>query len=454
MFCSSCGAKNAAESNYCRECGRRVQALATTRISEEEFDRALPEEEQVTALLERAYRRRKEDVGAAIALCKEVLEIRPNSTTAHGLLGQLYEQSGERDLAVAQYERVLQLNPGSIADRVKLDDLRDGRPRPAANRTPVPKVVIVDPNGAPIRGAMLWGVTICALLILSGAAVAVAFGRRDGQPPRESEQAVRAKGGAAQEPSLARTTATGSAPAQSRASTEVTQSPGPASYAPAFTFPAVQVASPPVVYYPAPYSQRPASLPAPAAPRRVQPVATRSEREPSDADSVGSARVHLSVDSVVSDGANGGDGHNPVIKIARRDEGRSPRATANPGPESKSIINITPHKGTADPVAANMPTSDAAATISIGQEKLNKGDYGGAIIAFHKALAGANDETAYIYQQMAQCYQARNENRNAISMYEHARDEYRKLSTAGRQVARANDGIRICETGIKICTNE
>ena len=105
MFCSSCGSKNAAESNFCRKCGLKLEALPSAKISEEEFDRAMPEDEQVAALLELAYRRRKEsDVAGAIGLCKEVLALRPDSTTAHGLLGQLYEQTGDRDKAVEQYE--------------------------------------------------------------------------------------------------------------------------------------------------------------------------------------------------------------------------------------------------------------------------------------------------------------------------------------------------------------
>src|ERR1051326_3812975 len=107
MFCSSCGAKNVAESNFCHQCGLRLERPAGAKVSEEAFDRAMPEDEQVTALLELAYRRRKEgDVPGAIGLCNEVLTIRPESTTAHGLLGQLYEQNGDRGKAIQQYEQV------------------------------------------------------------------------------------------------------------------------------------------------------------------------------------------------------------------------------------------------------------------------------------------------------------------------------------------------------------
>src|SRR5262245_24191565 len=105
MFCASCGTKNAAESNFCRQCGHKLERpAAPIKISEEEFDRALPADEQVSALLERAYRQRKDsDLPGAIALCEEALRLNPDSTTAHSLLGQLYEASGSRERAIREY---------------------------------------------------------------------------------------------------------------------------------------------------------------------------------------------------------------------------------------------------------------------------------------------------------------------------------------------------------------
>ena len=44
-------------------------------------------------------------------------------------------------------------------------------------------------------------------------------------------------------------------------------------------------------------------------------------------------------------------------------------------------------------------------------------DYAGAILAFRMALSGANDETAYVYEQLGHCYERKNENKNAVAMY-------------------------------------
>src|SRR5439155_1538329 len=88
MYCTACGAKNAAESNFCRQCGQQLDRTPP-KISEEDFDRALPAEEQLSALLDRAYRLRKTgDLATAVALCEEALRLNPDSTSAHSLRGR------------------------------------------------------------------------------------------------------------------------------------------------------------------------------------------------------------------------------------------------------------------------------------------------------------------------------------------------------------------------------
>ncbi|HLK55138.1 MAG TPA: tetratricopeptide repeat protein, partial [Chthonomonadaceae bacterium] len=152
MFCTSCGTKNIEESNYCKQCGHRLDRATPAPITEEAFDRALPEEEQVAALLERAYRARKGgDTTEAIRLCEEALHLRHESTSAHSLLGQLYEQTGDRERAIREYERVLRLNPGSIADRVKLDELRGESLALQSKKSP-PHIVLVDRDQVSDRG--------------------------------------------------------------------------------------------------------------------------------------------------------------------------------------------------------------------------------------------------------------------------------------------------------------
>ena len=45
MVCSACGAKNATDSNYCKQCGQPLEKSGPLRNREAEYTRLLPEEE-------------------------------------------------------------------------------------------------------------------------------------------------------------------------------------------------------------------------------------------------------------------------------------------------------------------------------------------------------------------------------------------------------------------------
>jgi tetratricopeptide (TPR) repeat protein len=75
-------------------------------------------------LLEEAFRLSEEGrVLAAIQTCQQAIAINPNSTSAHSMLGTLYERQGDRDNAIRSYEHVLTLSPGSTVERRRLNEL-------------------------------------------------------------------------------------------------------------------------------------------------------------------------------------------------------------------------------------------------------------------------------------------------------------------------------------------
>jgi len=86
-----------------------------------------------------------------------------------------------------------------------------------------------------------------------------------------------------------------------------------------------------------------------------------------------------------------------------------------------------------------------------GQQAQLRGDYRTAIREYLKALDGAGDDAAIIYQQIGLCYQRLGENDSAIANYNNAIAEYRRLIAAGRNAESANRGIKICETAIRAC---
>ena len=83
--------------------------------------------EKLTRLLDMAFwHNQAGNQAAAITACQAALALNPNSTTAHSLLGTLYEKSGDDAQAIQHFEAVLSLNPDSQADAAKLDQLRRG----------------------------------------------------------------------------------------------------------------------------------------------------------------------------------------------------------------------------------------------------------------------------------------------------------------------------------------
>jgi tetratricopeptide (TPR) repeat protein len=84
-------------------------------------------QERMSKLLEMAFWHN--DVGnidSAILACEAALSLNPKSTTAHSLLGSLYEKKHDDEQAIKHLEAVLALNPDSSADATKLDQLRRG----------------------------------------------------------------------------------------------------------------------------------------------------------------------------------------------------------------------------------------------------------------------------------------------------------------------------------------
>ena len=130
MYCHDCGTGNTVDSKYCKECGTKINdgfrtmMLSVQDLAQGQSDEAL---DRLTRLLDMAFWHNEAgNIAAAITAGEAALAINPNSTTAHSLLGSLYEKKGEDDKAIEHFEAVLALNPNSQADASKLDQLRRG----------------------------------------------------------------------------------------------------------------------------------------------------------------------------------------------------------------------------------------------------------------------------------------------------------------------------------------
>jgi tetratricopeptide (TPR) repeat protein len=450
MFCTTCGTKNAADSRFCKQCGHELDKTTTGRVREEDFDRALPEDEQINALLERAYRARKAgDNAQAIVLCQEALQLRPNSTTPHSLLGQIYESMGEHDLAIRAYERVLQLNPGSIADRVKLDELRGGI-LPALPGTSPPHIVFTQSRGRQGSTPLLSGVALGALMMLIGAAIALAWRSRSAPPLANSSLS--------NSPSTVGTDGPHKGVQRVADQTTVAQSSSNGGVSPASNATSATGTAP--VYSPYPWSLPPTIIYAqPDRGQSVQvPTPVSNDRTPQANNNV--AAVHL---PGAKAGASGGrvqlpddqtdDGKgNVVIQVSQQDRQKEGAKQTAPEPVNQGKISVTTgSRGTTPPDNTQSASFDSRSYIAAGDDFEVNNDYDKAIKAYSSALVSAGDERGSVYQHIAHSYQLKGDKTSAVANYRTAILEYKKLIDAGKMVEPAQEGINTCEKAIKTC---
>ena len=487
MFCTACGTPNGDISSFCKQCGHKLDPVAGPRITEEQFDRALPAEEQVSALLERAYRLRKTgELASAVRLCEEALRLNPESTSVHSLLGQLHEQIGNREGAILEYERVLQLNPGSIADRVKLDELRgEGLPTPLHPRTvphiTMPNRSLPNPNGRQMLGIA----AIAGTLMVLGGLLALQFfnhqssGSNSAPAPFATTNPTNRFGKNAQKDSSAvagnpsSVSNTGSEnPANSNV---VASKSGEVSHPPVTTSPTGSAAPTPQTVYvntPPPrivYVNSSSASPSGRNNTRLPNMGSANAQAGND-NGNGDDRVRLdgnekpitinihsngeSGDNAIQD--NGGTGAPPkkgTVGAPINSAVTKGSAPAPPVIPPKIKVNFPSDNGNAGRNVAG-PSSEAQTHLVIASDKFKTGDYETAIKNYRLALSGANSQTGYVYQQMGTCFQRIKNKASAISSFESAIAEYHKLESANQQVDLARAGIRVCENGIKLCNIE
>ena len=445
MFCTECGAKNSADNKFCRQCGHSMEKA---RISEEAYTRALPEEEQAIELLEAAYAlRKKGDRIGAVQTCERALKIAPDSAAAHSLLGQLCAAQGDRERAICEYEQVLRLNPASIADRVKLDELRDGGSPKTKRNAPVLPLAARE-STAP---SMMLLVSIgAAMIAMIAAGVALSRPGHSSNPSSNSSNNSNTNRTVANNPALPNPApvADASVPennipttgdGKSNAAQSVTPTVLKAATLPANAFgttaglPAIKTNAPSLPG--APTLTLPPISPASAIPAvSVAQTKKRSAKKtqptlPAD------DRIVLSGE----DGA-GGDNNHYTIKI-------SAGGANNSGGSGKNNV-VMSHSGNG---AENPPASSSRSAISIADDFRYKGEYEKAIQMYQRALPGAGDGAAHIYQQMAYCFQEKGDKSSAKVNYERAIEVYQKLAQGGQNAESSQSAIRVCQRGIKIC---
>lgn len=426
VICKSCGKSNPGDAKFCSECGERLSGdVLPGFVPSSRSDAGAAREDSVRRLLEMAFWH--SDTGnyvSAMRACQAVLVMDADNVSALSLLGCVYEKQGKIDEAIKIFERVVDLNPASVADQEKLERLLNGfteaavKP-PAAYRWIPPALARYASINryAPAAAAVVVGVVV--LVVGLGILRAIA-GSVVARQPADQIQPI------------------ASAPARA---------PSPA--------------APPAASAP------PAPAPSPAAPVNVasapQPIA-----RPASASVMGPIAQPNAAPLRIK-------GHRSVGTRADQDSLTAAAAPAlpsesaikplEPGPEAKVTASSDVPEHTVVVAAPSASPAAAQPATSMVQDPPPPPPH--IEIHFHTSSAAGPVESTSVpqapqqrdaggmhgaqLQSRAMQLQEQGQYNQAVGAYRSAIDAYQADISAGRNVDFARRGIASCQTGIKIC---
>lgn len=423
MECPKCGAANAPESLECQRCGAPLR-------SEEKPG---PTSWNVSSALERAYLAYKqEDLETAILECQRALEAEPYNEEAMELLAQLEEKQGNFAAAVKALERFLNIHPQSVAHRLRLEELKRRAEQVATS--PPPATPPSSQENTRLSVTLILATTI---LMLSAAIAILAYewGRSTQMslsqttfPPLDlAARLPRTSLPYSNSPMDASQLSSSSQFPFSRENISHLASPNPAPSQPTpntKSYLTNQHGSVAITNAPAP-----SSLGVPPAPVNAP-----------------SSPPHRIVLPASDTGSNDSTVVIPVGPSAQQTP--SSDTSSQGGAQDTTVVHVY-HSSAPSGEASD---STSRSYIAMGQRLQLNGQYDQAITAYKKALPHAGDDTGFVYQQIAICYQREGKKEEAINNFRQAQNAYQQLLEAGRRTAEARAGIAACEQGIKLCS--
>ena len=175
VVCKNCNKENSLDSRFCRSCG--------VGLSDAELQ---TERQKLEDLVAEGYRQfsagQTED---ALLIAQSAVTQDPAHSSARSLMGMAFERQGRIAEALECYEQVLDLNPDSALDRIKVTQLRNAltahlKEAPTPNR----------------RAATVGALAAAALIICVGAAAAI-WSNSKGDPVAEKDNQLVASNEAA-----------------------------------------------------------------------------------------------------------------------------------------------------------------------------------------------------------------------------------------------------------------
>ena len=468
MYCTDCGTANTVDSKYCKECGGKINdGYRTMMLSVSDLPPGITEEntDALTRLLDMAFWHNEAgNVAAAITASEAALALNPNSTTAHSLLGTLYEKQGDDARAIEHFEAVLARNPESAADRAKLEQIRRGvhvkavapplahQWVPPALRTVAPRLQKAwaaradRPMTATLQRQPLAAAGIATGVILVGGLLLVRpWARAEATSPRlVSPQMV-----AAAPPAVALSQSAFAAPPPSGLPAPVVMRPpsSPTSVYPSLSAASATSADP--ITSADPFAGRPGTGPRVASTYALPPVPARPKHRaealprlrltalpPIREEGLAPAPVTLPpgyrpAPIVVASSAASVPQHTVVVNGLENglETGTIPAGAGLSTPSSHIRISV---RSAPDPNSASAATADSssASDTSGGEGSTGRADS---------------------YQQRALSLQQAADYKGARRSYTRAIQAYQGQIAAGQDVEAAQRGLAACRTGLEIC---
>ena len=461
MHCHDCNTANTVDSKYCKECGAKInEGYRTMMLSVQDLPLGQSDEtlDRLTRLLDMAFWHNEAgNIAAAITASEAALAINPNSTTAHSLLGSLYEKKGDDGQAINHFEAVLALNPESAADAAKLDQIRRGvhikAVAPPITHQLVPPVLVK--LGPTLR--QKWA-GLAEANVPRGGGQDVILQRRPLYAAGGVAAVVLLTGLVLARPWAGTQAATNTAPAAPQAA-----SVGRSAFAGAAGLTA-QVAAPPppLILTPAPPSGT-ASYPTPMIVAH-DPFAGRVPAPaPPDAASPAWSLPPVPSRAAAARRRQQAGRALPPLRLAalplvNSDGGIAPApVTLPPGAMAPmvSIASIPQHTVVVGSLAGGMGSSpaqsDAPSHIRITVHQVSDADSGDAPIASSGGQGDGGSTKAASYQENALSLQQGGEFKQARLAYQRAIRAYEAQIASGQDLETAQRGLAACQTGLQIC---
>lgn len=421
-------------------------------------------QERLTKLLDMAFwHNQAGNIDAAILACEAALMIQPNSTTAHSLLGSLYEKKGDDAKAIQHFEAVVRLNPDSAADAAKLDQIRRGvrvkavAPPPSHNWLPpaflkakrdgwkaafsTPKGPIDQTSPAPERprkSVVIAGAVAATLVVLIAGLMVI-------RPSRPVDAETRAVNMSPQGMSRTTTASMGASPAmpapmvlKPRASTPHTvigATPDPFGE----TLPPGAKTTALVKSKHQDRSDRTASLPVDSgAPLSLPPLKLRAVPfNGGEGGGLAPAPVAAPMVAAVSNVPQ----HTVVVPSLGRSFYPPAQTVANTAPQYNGYNPSPSQSNLASHIKITIDDSPSANSVSIS-------DHGDAP-STGRGASGSGEGDAY--QQTALGLQQQGDYRGAKAAYQKAIKAYRSQIANGQNADAASQGLAASQTGLQIC---